>query len=324
MLLSGVKMRSVTCDLCGSKQYFLIFETKDYITGIPQKVVRCQNCGLVYVNPQPSFEELGGFYPQAYYGEKPFLYEKLDAFARFRLIKKIIKKESIILDIGCGRGLVLAKLKNIGCEVWGTELSEVSSKFARETLKLTILNKNLEDCAFNNDYFDVIIMFHSLEHLISPLIILKEVHRILKPGGILVVEVPRFDSIYSKIFKDKWFHLDVPRHLYHFNDRTLEKLLTTAGFNVLKKKRHAIMYDSFGALQSLLNCICTTPNLLNDINTKRITFKDVIKSKRKRLLYDAVISLILQSVLYIPMVIFTVILSIFDIGGTLTFNAKKL
>jgi 2-polyprenyl-3-methyl-5-hydroxy-6-metoxy-1,4-benzoquinol methylase len=317
-------MKHIECDLCNSSNYSLIFEAKDYITGTHQVVVRCQNCGLVYINPQPSFDELGNFYPKIYYGEKPFLYEKLDAFTRFRQIKKIIKLGSIILDIGSGRGLLLSQLKRKGCEVIGTELSEMSSKYARGSLNLNIINKNLEDCAFEKKYFDVITMFHSLEHLISPLKTLKEIYRIIKPGGTLVIEVPRFNSIYQRLFKEKWFHLDVPRHLFHFEDQTLEKLLTTAGFSVFKKKRYSIMYDSFGALQSILNYICSEQNLLNDLNTKRIRVKDIIKSGRKKLVMDTAISLVLQSTLYIPLFIFTIILSIVNRGGTLTFYAKKL
>lgn len=317
-------MQTVTCDLCGSKDFSLIFEAKDYITGIRQKVVRCRNCGLAYVNPQPSVTEIGDFYPQAYYGKNPFFYEKLDGFYRFKRVRKLVKIGSNVLDIGSGRGLVLSHLRRIGCKVWGTELSEISSKYAKDTLGLNIINKNLEDCVFEKDSFNVITMFHSLEHLISPFKTVKEIYRILKPGGYLIIEVPRFDSFYSRIFTDKWFHLDVPRHLFHFNDQTLEKLLTTAGFSIIKKSRYAIMYDSFGTLQSILNCICSKTNLLNDINTKRITFKDIIKSGQNRLMVDTIISLASQAILYVPLVMFTIILSIFNIGGTLTFYARKL
>lgn len=316
-------METVTCDICSSKNFSLIFESKDYITGTLQKIVRCRNCGFVYVNPQPSVTELKDFYPQTYYGKNPFFYEKIDVSFRFKQVRKLLKKESKVLDIGCGRGLVLSRLKKIGCEVWGTELSEISSKYAREILGLNIINKNLEDCAFKKNSFDVVTMFHSLEHLIHPLKSVKEIYRILKPGGILIIEVPRFDSFHSRIFKDKWFHLDVPRHLFHFNDQTLEKLVTTAGFSVITKKRYSIMYDSFGALQSILNSLCSKQNLLNDLNTKRITISEIMKSRQKRLIMDSTISLVLQTLLFIPLVILTIILSPLNIGGTLTLYAKK-
>lgn len=316
-------MHSTTCDLCDSQHSFPVYDTNDYITGKPQQVVRCANCSLVYVNPQPDPSELGDYYPEVYYGDTPFLYEKLDANSRFNNVKGFVQKGNIILDIGCGRGLVLSRLKEIGCEVWGTELSAVSSKYARESLGLDIINKNLEDCAFPDNHFDVVTMFHSLEHHVSPTKTLTEVYRILKTGGILIVEVPRFDSVYSTIFGDKWFHLDVPRHLFHFNENTLEKLFTKAKFRVIKKKQFDIMYDSFGALQSILNFLCSKPNLLNDINTKRTSFKSILISKQYKILIEALLSFILQIILYLPLILVSILLAQMNKGGTLKFFATK-
>jgi ubiquinone/menaquinone biosynthesis C-methylase UbiE len=316
-------MEFVVCDICGVKEYSLIFEAKDYLTGAVQKVVRCKKCGLAYVNPRPSPKELSDFYPQQYYGENPFFYEKLDAFLRFRELSNTIKKGDIILDVGCGRGLLLSKLQRIGCEVWGTELSEVSARYAKENLNLSVISKNLNDCIFDKDYFDVVTMFHSLEHMMSPMKIVEEIYRILKPDGTLIIELPRFNSLYTRIFRDKWFHLDVPRHLYHFSDSTLQKLLASAGFDIIKEKHFALMYDSFGCLQSMLNCLCAKQNILNDLNTKRIKLSEIMKSKEKRFILDSVISLGLQSILFIPFTASSFILSPFNIGGTLTVHAKK-
>ena len=316
-------METVACDLCRSKEFSLIFEVKDYITGTLQKVVRCKECDLAYVNPRPNPEELSDFYPQNYYGENPFFYEKLDALLRFWELRKTIKKGDFILDIGCGRGLLLSKLKHIGCKVWGTELSEISSRYAKENLKINVISRNLEDCMFDKDYFDVVTMFHSLEHMMSPMETTREIYRILKPEGTLIIELPRFNSLYASIFRDKWFHLDVPRHLYHFSDSTIGKLLASAGFNIVKEKHHALMYDSFGCLQSTLNYLCAKQNLLNDLNTKRITLSAIIKSKEMRLILDSVISLGLQSILFIPFTAVAFILSSLNIGGTLAVHAKK-
>ncbi|KIH75855.1 Ubiquinone/menaquinone biosynthesis C-methylase UbiE [Geoalkalibacter ferrihydriticus] len=275
------------------------------------------------VNPRPTVDEIGRYYPDLYYGEQPFLYEKLDASSRFKQVRRYVKSGDRVLDVGCGRGLVLDKLKNIGCDVVGTELSEHSSKYAREILGIDILRKNLEECSFESGSFDCVTMFHSLEHLYDPLGALREVHRILKPNGRALVEVPRFDSIYSSIFKDKWFHLDVPRHLYHFEDKTLSGMLKKAGFEVVDIKKYAIMYDSFGALQSLLNCICHDFNLLNDLNTKRKLPGDIFQSGDMRQKFDLVLSFAAQGVLYLPMVFLAYALMLFNAGGTLRIWAQK-
>lgn len=298
-------------------------QARDYLTGTFHQVVKCGSCGLVYVNPQPDSTELGSYYPQIYYGDTPFLYEKVDANARFKRVRKLVTKGCVVLDIGCGRGLLLAKLHEVGCEVWGTELSQDSSRYAQQTLRLNIINRELADCDLASEHFDLITMFHSLEHMTSPRNTLKEIRRILKSGGVLVVEVPRFESLHSRLFKDKWFHLDVPRHLFHFSDRSLEQLLTTAGFKVHRKTYHDIMYDSFGALQSILNCLCSRQNLLNDLNTKRVTGAEITKSGDKDLIRDMRLSLVLQSILFVPLLLVSLFMSIFNSGCTLKYIARK-
>lgn len=319
-------MNNVWCNVCSSKDNIPLFSASDYITETSHHLVKCKKCGLIYVNPQPSKDELPKYYPDDFYfREAPFFYDKMNARSRYNELKKVLGKHTgNILDVGCGRGLLLKLFKDSGWEVKGTELSDVSARYAREVMGLDVLNRDIEDCNFDNGYFDVITLFHSLEHLREPMLSLKVIKGLLKSDGLLIIVVPRFNSFYSNIFKDKWFHLDVPRHLFHFDDRSIEKLLATAGFEIIKVKRYALLYDSFGALQSILNYICSEPNLLNNINTRRNRVKDIIKSGRKRLIADTIISFFLQALLFPPLFILAVFLSIFNIGGTLTVCAKKV
>lgn len=312
-----------SCPVCSGKQFSSLFMARDYITDLFFNVARCAACRLVQVHPRPASDELGRFYPELYYGDQPFFYERVDASSRFRQVSRQVKAGDRVLDVGCGRGLVLAKLRERGCAVVGTELSAHSSKYAREQLGLEILQKNLGDCAFPDNAFDCITLFHSLEHLPDPLDELRELHRIVKPGGRILVEVPRFDSFYSKIFRDKWFHLDVPRHLYHFEDDTLMPLLEKGGFEVIEVKKYDFMYDSFGAVQSLLNCVCSEFNLLNDLNTKRKSIGDLFRAGTRRQKADVVMSLAGQVILYPMFVLLAFVLAPFNIGGTLRVWARK-
>ncbi len=318
------EMNKVYCNLCDSTEIIPLFSAVDYITKTTHNLVECKNCGLTYVNPQPSKDELPGYYSGDYHMEDPFFYDKFNAYSRYKKLKKIAGKYTRrILDVGCGRGIMLKIFKESGWETAGTELSDVSAQYAREVLGVEVLNKDIEDCNFSKDHFDVITLFHSLEHLRDPMLSLKSINDFLNPDGLLIIEVPRFNSFYSKIFKDKWFHLDVPRHLFHFDDRSFEKLLAVAGFSIIKRKRCALLYDSFGALQSILNYMCSEMNLLNNINTRRVRVKDIIKSKKKRLTVDTIISFLLQPLLLPPLFVLAFFLSIFNTGGTLTVCAKK-
>jgi 2-polyprenyl-3-methyl-5-hydroxy-6-metoxy-1,4-benzoquinol methylase len=312
------------CNVCGSPENIPLFSTIDYISRTSHTLVKCKSCGLTYVSPQPTKEELSSFYPNKYYGTEPFLYEKADARSRFKMLHKTLgERRGRLLDVGCGKGLLLKLFKDSGWQVTGTELSEHSAQYARETLGIAICSEDIEKCNFQDQYFDVITLFHSLEHLMDPTSWLKTVKRLLKPNGLLIIQVPRFNSFYSKIFKNKWFHLDVPRHLFHFDDNTLENLLSAASFRVFEKKRYVLMHDSFGALQSILNCVCSEYNLLNDINTKRKSVKEIMNSPKKRLKIDLIISLLSQVFLFPLLFVLAAFLSIFNIGGTLTYYATK-
>lgn len=310
------------CNLCGSNNLGKVFNAVDYITGELHGVIRCKECGLVFVNPQPDIKEIGRFYPDIYYGMEPFLYEKIDNFSRLRKIKRMYSPPCKLLDIGCGKGLLLHSLKMKDFEVYGIELSENSARYAKEKLGINVKTKDIKDCEFQPDYFDVITMFHSLEHMKDPKQTLKAIHSILKNDGILIIEVPKFDSLYSRIFKDKWFHLDVPRHLYHFEEKTIKSMLKTTGFSIKKISNHSIIYDVFGNVQSLLNYLCSKMNILNDMSTNRLTFTSMWH-KNKRLIFDALLGYFLFPFIFTIFMVISMMLVPFNIGGTLIIYARK-
>ena len=317
-------METVNCDLCGATSHSPLFDSSDYVTKEEFKLVRCTNCGLVFVNPQPLKSALSPYYPEAYYGDEPFLYEKVDARRRYTYLTKSFKGiKGKALDIGCGRGLFLKRLQGDGWETLGTELSEGAAKYARDVLGVNVMTLEVEKCGFDEGSFDLITMFHSLEHLKSPLSTLHTVSRILKSSGTFIVEVPRFNSFYSRIFAGRWFHLDVPRHLFHFEDQTIDELLREAGLALTDMRKYEVMADAFGALQSILNVTCARMNLLNDINTGRTSLKGILKSGETRLKADALLSLTLQTVLFPFLLLAGGVLSIFNVGGTLIVSATK-
>ena len=310
-------MDSTPCCICGSLENVFLYEARDYITQRMFNVIRCRKCNMVTTYPMPSPGEIGEYYPPTYYGEEPFSYEKMDADRRYKFLKRFINPGNRILDIGCGRGLLLQKCKEMGCETVGTELSDYSSRYGVEKLGLSIFNIDIIEEPFPDNHFDVITLYHSLEHQHNPQQIIRETYRILKKEGLLLIEVPRFNSKLSTIFKAAWFHLDVPRHLYHFEDQTLEDLVTAQGFTVQIGRNYSVMYDAFGCLQSLLNLICKKKNLLNDLNTRRTTVDEVLKKGTGRDILEMAVSYSSQFFLFPLFLILSGTLVLFNKGGTM-------
>jgi 2-polyprenyl-3-methyl-5-hydroxy-6-metoxy-1,4-benzoquinol methylase len=264
-------VESVACNLCGSKCTSLLFVAQDYISREYFNVVKCDVCDLVYTNPRPSSEEIDEFYAQHYYGRQNLRFKALvevpiRLFRRQRSRKILRLMDSgRILDIGCGRGRMLDEFKRRGWETFGTELSEQAAGAAREEFGLNVRSIPLEDWGFEDKFFDAITLWHVLEHLPDPRATLREVNRILKDDGLLVVSTPNFDSFQAKISKEKWFHLDVPRHYYHFSTGTLTQMLESVGFRVWRQHLFSLEYDPFGLMQSLLNMLGGEPNFLYDL-----------------------------------------------------------
>jgi SAM-dependent methyltransferase len=164
---------------------------------------------------------------------------------------------------------MLNALSDRGWDALGTELSEESSTFAREELGLEVKTGPFEVRTFDAKSFDVVVLWHVFEHMSAPALVLKKIHGILKEDGLLIISVPNFGSLQSKLSRDKWFHLDLPRHLYHFTPSTLEFILKENGFRIIRRKHTSLEYSYFGMIQSLFNVLGIRVNYLYDLIRRR-------------------------------------------------------
>jgi SAM-dependent methyltransferase len=246
-----------------------LFPARDYISGESFRVAHCGQCGQVVTLPVPA--EMGRYYPGGYYGDAggrrfPALMEWLQRQLYDRRAQKVLRRlkrrEARVLDVGCGRGWLLRAFQRNGCEVTGTEFSDAACRFAREVLKLPVRVGLLPELNFPDESFDVVVMWHVLEHISDPRPTLVEVSRILRPGGIFLVGVPNFGSPEARLTKAGWFHLDVPRHLSHHTRASLTQILGDAGLQVAWSSHLAPEYDCFSFVQSGLNRLGIRSNLL--------------------------------------------------------------
>lgn len=224
----------VPCNLCEVTSDILLFKKDGF------NIVKCNNCGLVYVNPRPSTESLRAQYQKSSYFKKNshsigyrdyFTDERLHSITfehEFNFIEKIKKKKGYLLDVGCAAGFSLKVAKEKGWKVNGVEISEFAAKYAKERFGIDVFRGSLEEANYPNNYFDVITAYSTLEHIENPLGFLREVNRILKQDGLSVITIPDIGSWLGS----RKFQFKPLEHLYYFNRNTLTLMLDKAKMEV--------------------------------------------------------------------------------------------
>jgi 2-polyprenyl-3-methyl-5-hydroxy-6-metoxy-1,4-benzoquinol methylase len=234
-------------------------------------VVRCPACGLLRLREFPGSQELLSYYQENYYREEdasrfPGPLESLSrAFRRRRadrLRRWIGAPPARVLDVGCGRAIFLATMKQWGFDVDGTQLSRTAASYARSHFGVDIFEGELTEAPYPRASFDLVTMWHVLEHTTDPGRYLDRVHELLKPGGRFLVEVPNAACSTARWGRGGWLHWDIPRHLYHFTPQSLERMLAERGFRIAKRSFFSLEYGPFGAVQTLLNCLSGERNYL--------------------------------------------------------------
>ncbi|MEW6086694.1 MAG: class I SAM-dependent methyltransferase [bacterium] len=248
-----------------------MFPAKDYITGDKFSIHKCSGCGCVFTQFEPC--DFGKYYQGPYYGRRKSFVERLINYSRLRKVSGLSgnKINLSVLDIGCGNGSFLSLLSKKGWEVSGTETAP-ESHFISDGISARICKKDLIKCKFPDNKFDIITMWHTLEHFAGPKVYLSEAKRSLKSGGFLIAEIPNFGSFQSCLTRHNWFHLDVPRHLVHYDPKTVSSLLNSTGFSVLKISHFSFIYGLFGFIQSIINVFTTRKNLLFDLLNGKLKF----------------------------------------------------
>jgi len=242
-------MEIIRCNICGSKDYRILFENKDRLHKIDAvlfNVVKCSNCGLVYLNPQPTPEELKRYYPENYgpyqANSETFKFSPLSIFLKGmrRLIKNKIKKPRIIdrsvknyLDFGCGGGSHLERIKILhpNWNLYGLDNNEVACKETQEK-GFKVFCGDVLEMDLPESFFDIVNMKHVIEHLNDPKGTLEKINKTMKNGGEIIISTPNFNSWTAKLFRSHWYALDTPRHLFLFTIKTLTMLLHKTRFSI--------------------------------------------------------------------------------------------
>jgi SAM-dependent methyltransferase len=248
------------CPLCSGGLNTPARKVSDPITGEKFEIACCSECRIAMTVPAPARIET--YYRERYYGNRHSFTGRLCNWRRRRLVARHISPSAgaRLLDLGSGDGAFLDTASAAGWTAVGVEPHH------RPDEGKHAIFRTLEQAATLAPY-DCVTMWHVLEHVPAPVECLAQLRSILSPTGVLLLAVPDFGGLQARVFGGHWLHLDVPRHLYHFTARSLPRLLNTAGFEVLRTAHQEFEYDCFGWIQSALNAIGPTPNVLFDALT---------------------------------------------------------
>jgi 2-polyprenyl-3-methyl-5-hydroxy-6-metoxy-1,4-benzoquinol methylase len=222
----------------------------------------CPACQCLFMDPMPGSDEIAGFYPTQYWwtAAKPGTLKRLESIYRrvalsdhVAFITRAARKPegTDLLDVGCGSGTLLGLMKQRGFRGVGVDFSAEAASLAEAENGVRVVVGSLADAAFLDQSFDIVTLFHVMEHVANPRNVLAEVFRILRPNGAVVVQVPSIDSWQFKLFGAKWYGLDIPRHVIDYSNHAMLKLLIDSGF-VPHRIRHFNLRDNAPAFASSL------------------------------------------------------------------------
>jgi 2-polyprenyl-3-methyl-5-hydroxy-6-metoxy-1,4-benzoquinol methylase len=193
---------------------------------------RCPSCGLVFLHPAPDDKALQDFYNNSYEVEFHSYFKAVRRRSKITLdgLETHFPQHGRLLEVGCSYGGFLAEARTRGWDVTGVELSETAVEHAR-SLGLRVFSGSLPDQIPDlGEPYDVLVMFHVIEHIPDPLALLESCRKLIKPGGLLILKTPNVESSIAKITGSSWHWISPPAHLYLYSPATLKKLLTKAGY----------------------------------------------------------------------------------------------
>jgi len=265
------RMETVPCPCCGSGRW------RPFLPCDGFGFVKCRECGVVYQNPRPVFDDL-----RRRYGADYFSYELENEKNFFGLMKLGLadvrfadrtsgfggpgKPPRTFLDIGCATGMLIESMKGAGWEVRGVDLCRESAEYGRQHRGVDIFAGTLEEARIPDGTFGAVHFSHLIEHVPDPRSFLREVRRVLAPGGYAAITTPNVDGFQARLFGKAW-RSAIADHLVLFSKRTLARLATEEGFGI----RQSVTWGGLA--------VGTAPSIVKkpvDIMAKRIGFGDVV------------------------------------------------
>lgn len=261
------------CPVCGGEGRFA-FAGGDRLHDLPgeYRYAECTSCGAVYQTPSPTPQQIAAFYPEEYSPYKPgkakqrnpveravlrsqYGYSQLDSPLPDwlgRLLGMLVYRDAVpymhdgrILDVGCGGCKYLLAMQSLGWQPQGVEFNPHAVQTCRDA-GLEVFQGELSEAGLDEASFDLVTARHVIEHIPDPVAFVREIYRIVKPGGMMVLKTPNSAALGRGWFGTDWYANDVPRHLVLFSPDNLKRLAEAEGF-------HAEVIRTFSTPKIVLN-----------------------------------------------------------------------
>ncbi len=240
-------------------------------------IVQCQTCGIAQTLPQPAEAALSQYYPRSYYPKPdqahryykrivyPLHKQKLARLKEFGAVGRL-------LDVGSGIGYFVKAASDGGFQAEGLELDEQTAAHGRKLWKLPIHAGTLSSFRADESMYDVVTFWQAFEHMPRPCEVLETVRTVLRPGGVLVIAVPNFSSFQSILFRSRWYHLDLPRHTFHYDPQNLSALVSRYGFRTERICYHSPEHNWAGILGSVIRLAPAKESLAHKVIRKTVGY----------------------------------------------------
>lgn len=262
-----VQLENRPCPLGCPPSDEVVLTGRDRLHDLPGSfsVVRCRTCGLLRTDPRPTAETMGFYYPDDY---GPYLSTQIPVSSVSRLWRRckelgrnLLGVDSMslpaglapghLLEVGCASGGFLAAMAQAGWTVEGIEFSPSAAESARQA-GFRVFAGSLESAPDPERPFDLVVGWMVLEHLHEPVAALQKLNRWTRPGGLLAVSVPNARSFQLALFRERWFALHLPAHLYHFTPEVLTRMLAESGWIVERILQQKVMTDVVASIGYVL------------------------------------------------------------------------
>lgn len=288
--LNQPHFEATACEICGSQARTLVATRADLFLGGTQHytMYECHGCGAIYQHPRPTRQSIRSFYPDEYPQYTAELatehwLKRLDRRYGLRKRCRVVTRHvphGRLLDVGCATGDFLSEMKlQPGWSVVGVEPNPSAAARAQRATGVPVISAVLNEAPFADASFDAITMWDVLEHVHDPLVILDTVARLLRPGGVFVVNHPNTASIDRRVFGRYWLGYELPRHLYLYPGELLRRLMEERGFIEVERR---CVYGSYAASSTSLVLMS-----VDHLGQNRITnlIRTIVYSKLLRLLF---------------------------------------